>query len=225
MAGRQRDLAVLGDVWPLGQPVERLIDDLHRLVDLGEAHREAVVVVADSAHRDLELEVLVGAVRVGLAQIPRVARRAQQRAGDTERQQRLARPAGRCRAGAAARSRSCSGSRRTGRRASGMIFRNSRSFSLEAGGDVLDHAAHLEVARVHALPRRTSRTGRGSARARAGSTGRSRSRRGPARSVPSQIRCEAMRLSSRWITRRYWRALGTSTSSQRLHRADSRPSR
>ena len=31
---------------------------------------------------------------------------------------------------------------------------NSRTFSLEAGRDVLDHAADLEVARVHALARR-----------------------------------------------------------------------
>ena len=31
--------------------------------------------------------------------------------------------------------------------------------------------------------------------------------------VPSQKRCDAMRLSSQWITRRYCARLGTSTSS------------
>ena len=31
--------------------------------------------------------------------------------------------------------------------------------------------------------------------------------------VPSQTRWDMIRLSSRWITRRYWARLGTSTSS------------
>src|SRR3954447_25423348 len=57
---RQNDLAIVGDVAALGQPVERLLDDLHRLVDLRDADREAVPVVALGADRDLELEVLVG---------------------------------------------------------------------------------------------------------------------------------------------------------------------
>ena len=89
MARGQRDLAVGRDVRALGQAVERLVDDLHRLVDLSDAHGKAVVVVADRADRDLEVEVVVGAVRGGLAQVPRVAGGAQQRAGDAEAQQRL----------------------------------------------------------------------------------------------------------------------------------------
>ena len=52
VARRQRDLAVVGDVRALGQAVERLADDLHRLLHLGQAHRVAVVVVALGADRD-----------------------------------------------------------------------------------------------------------------------------------------------------------------------------
>ena len=151
MARRQRDLAVLGDVRALGQPVERLLDDLHRLVDLGEADREAVVVVADRADRDLEVEVLVGAVGHRLAQVPRVAGGAQQRPGDAEREQRLLVE----RAGAAQALEqdlvAAQQVARTGRRGRGITARNSRSFGLPAARDVLDHAADLEVARVHAL--------------------------------------------------------------------------
>jgi hypothetical protein len=89
VARRQRDLAVVGDVGALGQPVERLLDDLHRLVHLGHADRVAVVVVALGADGDLEVEVLVRAVRLGLAQVPRDAGGAQQRAGDAELEQPL----------------------------------------------------------------------------------------------------------------------------------------
>ena len=62
---------------------------LHRLAHLGHADAVAVVVVADRADRDLEVEVLVGGVRRGLAQVPRVAGGAQQRAGDAEAEQRV----------------------------------------------------------------------------------------------------------------------------------------
>ena len=36
--GGSATLRSVGDVGALGQAVERLLDDLHRLVDLGEAH-------------------------------------------------------------------------------------------------------------------------------------------------------------------------------------------
>jgi hypothetical protein len=89
MARRQRDLAVLSDVRPLGQPIERLLDDLHRLVDLGQAHREAVVVVADGADRDLEIEVLIELYGAALRRSHGLPARTQQRAGDAESEQRL----------------------------------------------------------------------------------------------------------------------------------------
>ena len=149
VAWRQRDLAVLGDVRSLGQAVERLLDDLHRLVDLGEAHGEAVVVVADRADGDLEVEVAVGAVRRGLAQIPGIARGAQQRAGHAERQQRL----GIERAGAAqALQHDLVGveDRAVLVGALGHHLQELAQPALEAGRDVLDHAPDLEVARVHA---------------------------------------------------------------------------
>ena len=149
---RQRELAVLGDVRSPRQPVERLLDDLHRLVHLRHSAREAVVVVAHGAHRDLELEVLVGAVRVGLAQVPRVAGGAQQWAGHPERQERVRVQ----RAGAAQPLQDdlvgvedravlvC---------ALGHVLEEVAQFSREPRWDVLDHPAHLEVARVHALSR------------------------------------------------------------------------
>src|SRR5579875_2987004 len=89
VARRQRDLAVGRDERALGQPLERLADDLRRLVQLGLADAVAVVVVADGADRDLEVEVVVAGVGRGLAQVPRVAGRAQERHGDAEFQQRL----------------------------------------------------------------------------------------------------------------------------------------
>src|SRR5205085_6678131 len=88
---RQRDLAVGGDVGSLGQSVKRLLDDLHRLVELGQADAEAVVVVAYRPHRDLEIEVVVARVRVRLAQIPCVTGGSQQRSGNAEPQQLLLR--------------------------------------------------------------------------------------------------------------------------------------
>ena len=147
--GRQRDLAVLGDVRPLGQAVERLFDDVHRLVDLRHAHGEAVVVVADGADGDLEGEVVVGAVGVGLAQVPRVAGGAQQRTGDAEPQQRVgverahpAQPLQHDLVGVEDRAVLVG--------ALGHDLQELAHLGLEAAGDVLDHAAHLEVARVHA---------------------------------------------------------------------------
>src|SRR2546430_16789963 len=49
MSRWQRDLPVGGDVRALGQPVQRLLDDLDRLVELGVADPEAGVVVAGPA--------------------------------------------------------------------------------------------------------------------------------------------------------------------------------
>ena len=147
---RQRVLAVAGDVVALGQPVERLVDDLQRLAHLGHADAVAVVVVADGPDRDLEVEVVVARVGRGLAQVPRVAGGAQQRAGDAELQQRLlVHDVG------AAQTREqelvvvdqvrvlVQARREAGRELLDLLD--------PAGRDVLGDAADLEVARVHAL--------------------------------------------------------------------------
>jgi hypothetical protein len=163
VARRQRDLAVVGDPRPLGhavvgdprplgQAVERLLDDPHRLLHLGQADREAVEVVALRADRDAELEVLVARVRHRLAQVPRVAGRAQQRAGDAERQQRLlverARPAQPAQHDLVAVEQVA-----VLVDAVGHVHAELADLGLEPERDVLEDAADLDVARVHALAR------------------------------------------------------------------------
>ena len=69
-----------------GQPVGGLLDDLQRLPHLGEADPEATVGVAGVPGLDLEVVVLVAAVGLGLAQVPRVAGAAEHRTGEAERQ-------------------------------------------------------------------------------------------------------------------------------------------
>ncbi len=150
MARGQRDLAVGGDVGPLGQAVERLLDDLHRLVELGVADTEAVVVVADCANRDLELKVVIARVRGGLAQVPRVAGRPQQRPGDAELEHRLLVDD----AGAAqALDQDLVLLEQVGVLvgAPGHVGDELPQLRLEAHRDVLHHAADLDVARVHPL--------------------------------------------------------------------------
>ena len=85
---RPGDLLVLDhDRLALGalQPVERLLDDLQRLVHLVDADAQPVVGVAAGAGDDLEVVGLVAAVRRRLAQVVRQAGRAQHRAGHAQR--------------------------------------------------------------------------------------------------------------------------------------------
>src|ERR1043166_498687 len=50
---------------PLGQPVERLAHDLDGLAELDHPHAIAREAVAGRLHGDLEVEVLIGRVRLG----------------------------------------------------------------------------------------------------------------------------------------------------------------
>ena len=127
-----------------------LLEDPDRLAHLGDAAAVAVVAVADRAHRDLEVELLVGQERLGLAQVPGLAGGAQQRPGDAELQQPLARDdADALRA-----------------LQEDLVLVEQRlvlvdprrhhldelaQLPLEAQRDVLEDAADLEVARVHPL--------------------------------------------------------------------------
>ena len=122
----------------------------HRLLDLGHAAAVAVVVVADRADRDLEVEVVVARVRGGLAQVPRVAGRAQQRAGDAEAEQRLLVDGGDV---AQPLQEDLVLVEQVGELVHARRHHVGELLDLrhEAGGDVLEDAADLEVARVHAL--------------------------------------------------------------------------
>ena len=134
----------------LGQAVERLADDLHRLLHLGQADRVAVVVVALGADRDAELEVLVARVRRRLAQVPRVARGAQQRPGDAEVEQRLL--VERAHAAQAAQHDLVAVEQVAVLvDAVGHVVEELAALRLPARRDVLEDAADLDVARVHAL--------------------------------------------------------------------------
>ena len=62
--------------------VERLLDDVQALAQLGDADDEAVVDVAVGADRDVEVELIVGGVRIGLAHVPGDTAGAQHRAAD-----------------------------------------------------------------------------------------------------------------------------------------------
>ena len=125
---------------------------LHRLVDLRVADAVAVVVVADRADRDLEFEVVIARVRLGLAEVPRVAGGAQQRPGDAEAEQRLL-VERTCPAQALEHDLVLLEQRRILVGAVGHVLEEHAELVLEPGRDVLDHAADLDVARVHALAR------------------------------------------------------------------------
>src|SRR6185295_2212264 len=77
---RQRDLLVVHADRPVGDLVERLLEDAARLLHLLDAAEIAVVRVAGLADGNVEVVVLVAEVRALLAQIPLDARRAQTRA-------------------------------------------------------------------------------------------------------------------------------------------------
>ena len=170
---------------PSGRPVERLVDDLHRLVDLGQADLVAVVVVAHRADRDLEVEVVVGRVRRGLAQVPGIAGGAQQRPGHAEGEQRLSSDTAPMlrRRWRKISLRSRSAAYWSARR--GMSLTNSRTFAAQPAGRPR-RRRRPGCSACACAGRRSTRTGRGSALARESSTRTSRSRRGRARSFPAR---------------------------------------
>ena len=150
VAGRQHDLAVVGDVRPLGQAVEALLEDPDRLAHLGDPAAVAVVAVADGPDGDLEVDLVVGEEWVGLPQVPRLAGRAQKRAGDAELEQALARDDPDV-LGALEEDLVLVEQRLELVDARGHDLDELAQLPLEAQRDVLEDAADLEVARVHPL--------------------------------------------------------------------------
>ena len=87
-ARRQHDLAVVGDprlALHVLEAVEALLDDAHRLAHLLHVHAVARVDVAFREDGHAEVDLVVGEVRLDLAQVPVDARPAQHRAGLAER--------------------------------------------------------------------------------------------------------------------------------------------
>ena len=121
-----------------------------RLAHLLHAHAEAVVVVPDAAHRHVEVELLVAAVGHGLAQVPRVSGGAQERSGHAQLQEPLlGDDAGALRA--LQPDLVAVEQRHVLVDAGAHHLAELTRLLLEAGRDVLHHAADLEVARVDAL--------------------------------------------------------------------------
>lgn len=69
-AGRRGDLVVLDADGAGGHLVETLVDDAERLAELLHAAEVAVVAVAVDADGDVELDLVVGVVRLALADVP-----------------------------------------------------------------------------------------------------------------------------------------------------------
>src|SRR5438093_2051919 len=67
---------------PLGQALDRLLEDPHRLTQLLHSHQVAVVYVAIRAHRHVEVVRLVVEIRKVLAYVVRHARRTHHRPGE-----------------------------------------------------------------------------------------------------------------------------------------------
>ena len=90
--GAQRQLRGPGDLAVLDhdraglEPVERLLDELQRLVHLGHADQVAAPGVGGVGGRHLEVVGLVAEVGLDLAQVPGQAGGPQDRAGDAERE-------------------------------------------------------------------------------------------------------------------------------------------
>jgi hypothetical protein len=88
--GAERELRRPGDLLVTDhhgtrlQPVQALLDDVQRLVHLLQPYEVAAVGVGGVGGRDLEVVVLVAAVRLGLAQVVRQPGGAQHRARDAE---------------------------------------------------------------------------------------------------------------------------------------------
>ena len=202
---------------PSGRPSIAWRTIAARLPDLGHAHAVAVVAVAHGADGDPEVEVVVRRIRVRLAQVPRVAGRAQQRTGHAQLEQPL-----------------------LGDDADVLRALQEDLVAVEDRLVLADALLHVVgEARAPCRPSRrgcppllrrpgrsacacagrtSTRTGRAPCRARGSSTRRSRSRRGRARDVPSHTRCEWIRFSSQWITRRYCARAGHLLVEQPLDR-------
>ena len=81
-AGRGRDLVVLDADGAGGHLIEALVDDAERLTELLHAAQVAVVAVAVDTHGHVELDLVVGVVRLALADVPRNAGTAEHDAGE-----------------------------------------------------------------------------------------------------------------------------------------------
>ena len=66
---------------PVGEPLQSLLDDLHRLVQLIETHQEAIVVIALRAERNFELKMIVAAVGKSFSHVIIYSGRSENRAG------------------------------------------------------------------------------------------------------------------------------------------------
>ena len=153
VARRQHHLAIVGDPRALGEPVERLLDDPHRLAHLLHPDAVAVVAVAHGADRDLKVEVRVGEDGIDLAQVPWLAGGAQQRPGDPQVQQSLARDDADV-LGPSQEDLVAVQDRLVLVDPRGHLGAEGAGLALEADGDVLEDASDLEVAGVHPLPGR-----------------------------------------------------------------------
>ena len=215
MPRRQRDLAVVGDVRSLRQPLHRLAHDLAGLAHLRHPHAVAVVAVAHGSDRDLEIEVLVGRVGVGLAQIPRVAGRAQQRAGHAELEQPLL--VDDADALRALQEDLVAVQQRLVLPDALLHVGDERErLALPSARDVLGDASHLDVARVHALPRgRLEQVEDLVALAEAVPEDRDRAQVERRRAEPNQVRVDAVQLAMDHA--QVLRALGHRLVEQLLH--------
>ena len=154
LARRQHDLAVVRDprlALHLLEPVDALLDDPHRLAHLVDAHLVAVEDVASLVDGHVELDLVVGEIRLALAQVPVDAGGAEVRPGLAERDRVLGRE------GADAHRPLEPDLVRVEDRLV-LVDRLRHPLAeragllVEPGRDVLGEAADLEVARVHARP-------------------------------------------------------------------------
>ena len=138
---------------PSGSASRHWATILRRLDHLGDPDPVAVVVVADRADRDVEVHLRVGEVVEGLAQVPGLTGGAQQRPGHAQLQEPLAGddadPFGALQEDLVAVQQ-----RFVLADPDRHVVDEGAALRLEAERDVLDHAADLEVARVHPLPGR-----------------------------------------------------------------------
>ena len=135
LAGRRLDQPRhLADDRPFGQPFGRLPDDPQRLAELLDPHQVAVVGVAGGADRHVELHLVVGGVRLVLADVARHARAAQRRAAQPEGDRVRPGRSRRCPWSARARCGCASAAPRTRRASQSMILQNSRTFLSQPGG-------------------------------------------------------------------------------------------
>ena len=90
-ASRRHHLVVVGPHLARRHLVQALLDDAQALSHLLHAHQVAIVGVAVDAEWHVELDLVVGVVRLALAQVPLDARAAQHDAAEAERERVLGR--------------------------------------------------------------------------------------------------------------------------------------